>query len=336
MTVALSVLDLVPHCTGSTPADALRRTVDLARLAERLGYVRYWFAEHHALASVASSAPEILIGHIASATQRIRVGSGGVMLPNHVPLKVAETFRTLEALHPGRIDLGLGRAPGTNGNATRALRAAGGEHFSALMNELLRFGSDQPYGPGHPYAKVTAMPTGVALPPVWILGSSGASAAAAGAAGFGYSFASHFSTEPPAPAFAAYREAFKPTPAFPKPHAILGVQVVCAETDAKADELAQSMDLTWLRINRNQYLPIPSVQEAAEYEWSEFDRQEVREQRRLSIVGSPATVRERIAAMVAATQADEVMIVTNIHGHAERLRSYELLTEAFTGLCKAA
>lgn len=336
MTVALSVLDLVPHCTGSNPAEALRRTVDLARLAERLGYVRYWFAEHHALASVASSAPEILIGHIASATSRIRVGSGGVMLPNHVPLRIAESFRTLEALHPDRIDLGLGRAPGTNGNATRALRAAGSEHFSALINELLRFGSDQPYGPGHPYAKVTAMPTGVPLPPIWILGSSGASAAAAGSAGFGYSFASHFSPEPPAPAFAAYREAFKPSPAFPKPHAILGVQVVCAETDAKADELAQSMDLTWLRINRNQYLPIPSPEEVAEYEWSEFDRQEVREQRRLSIVGSPATVRERIAAMVDATQADEVMIVTNIHGHAERLRSYELLTEAFAELRKAA
>ncbi len=327
MTFALSVLDLVPVCTGSTPAEALRRTVDLARLAERLGYARYWFAEHHALASVASSAPEILIGHIASATTTIRVGSGGVMLPNHIPLRVAEVFRTLEALHPGRIDLGIGRAPGTNGNAVRALRAAGGEHFSALMNELVRFGGAG-YGPGHPYAKVTAMPTEVPLPPIWILGSSGASAAAAGAAGFGYSFASHFSPEPPAPAFEAYRAAFKPSEAFPKPHAILGVSVVCAETDARADELAQSMDLTWLRINRNQYLPIPSPAEAAAYEWSEYDRQEVREQRRLSVVGSPGTVCARIAAMVRDTGADEVMIVSNIHGHAERLRSYELLTAA--------
>jgi len=328
MDVALSVLDLVPISTGSSPAEALRRTVDLARLAERLGYARYWFAEHHALASVASSSPEILIGHVASATRSIRVGSGGVMLPNHIPLRVAEVFRTLEALHPGRIDLGIGRAPGTNGNATRALRAAGGEHFSALMNELLRFGGSG-YGPGHPYAKVTAMPTGVALPPIWVLGSSGASAASAGAAGFGYSFASHFSTEPPAPAFRAYREAFKPSDAFPTPHAILGVSVVCAETDARADELAQSMDLTWLRINRNEYLPIPSPEEAAAYDWSESEREEVRQQRRLSVVGSPATVRARIEAMVDDTGANEVMIVSNIHGHAERLRSYELLTAAF-------
>ncbi|WP_439641505.1 LLM class flavin-dependent oxidoreductase [Nevskia sp.] len=336
MNVALSVLDLVPNCTGSNPAEALRRTVDLARLAERLGYARYWFAEHHSLASVASSAPEILIGHIASATTSIRVGSGGMMLPNHIPYRMAEIFRTLEALHPGRIDLGIGRAPGTNGAATRALRAAGSEHFSAMMNELVRFGGDQPYGPGHPYAKVTAMPTGVPLPPVWILGSSGASAAAAGAAGFGYSFASHFSTEPPAPAFRAYREAFKPSANFPKPHAILGVQVVCAETDARADELAQSMDLTWLRINRNQYLPIPSPEEAAAYDWTEIDREEVRQQRRLSIVGSPATVRARIAALVEDTGADEVMIVTNLHGHAERLASYELLTAAFAEQRRAA
>lgn len=336
MNFALSVLDLVPVCTGSTPAEALRRSVDLARLAERLGYARYWLAEHHALASVASSAPEILIGHIASATTSIRVGSGGMMLPNHIPYRLAEIFRTLEALHPGRIDLGIGRAPGTNGAASRALRAAGSEHFSSMMNELLRFGGDQPYGPGHPYARVTAMPTGVPLPPMWILGSSGASAAAAGAAGFGYSFASHFSTEPPGPAFRAYREAFKPSAAFPKPHAILGVSVVCAETDAKADELAQSMDLTWLRINRNQYLPIPSPAEAAAHEWTDMDREDVRQQRKLSIVGAPATVRARIEAMVEATQADEVMIVTNIHSHAERLASYERLTEAFAEQRKAA
>lgn len=336
MNFALSVLDLVPVCTGSSPAEALRRSVDLARLAERLGYVRHWFAEHHALASVASSAPEILIGHIASATTSIRVGSGGMMLPNHIPYRVAELFRTLEALHPGRIDLGIGRAPGTNGAATRALRAAGSEHFSAMMNELVRFGGDQPYGPGHPYAKVTAMPTGVPLPPMWILGSSGASAAAAGAAGFGYSFASHFSTEPPAPAFRAYREAFKPSAAFPKPHAILGVSVVCAETDAKADALAQSMDLTWLRINRNQYLPIPSPAEAAAHDWTEIDREDVRQQRKLSIVGSPGTVRDRIEALVRETSADEVMIVTNIHGHAERLRSYELLSDALAEQRKAA
>ncbi len=203
MPVPLSVLDLAPVPTGTTPAEALRRTVDLARLAEKLGYARYWFAEHHGMASVASSAPEILIGHIASATTTLRVGSGGIMLPNHTPLKVAETFRTLAALHPNRIDLGLGRAPGSDGNASRALRAVDGGQFPALLSELLAFTGQVPFPEHHPLRHVVATPAEVPLPPIYLLGSSGASAHWAGSSGMGYSFASHFSPEPAAPAFRA-------------------------------------------------------------------------------------------------------------------------------------
>lgn len=324
----LSVLDLVPVCAGTPPSASIRRSVDLVQLAERLSYQRLWYAEHHSLASVASSAPEVLIGHAAANTRTIRVGSGGVMLPNHAPLRIAESFHTLEALHPGRIDLGLGRAPGSEPAASRALRSMGGEAFSQLMTELLSF-SRKRYPPGHWFHRVRAMPDDVTLPPVWILGSSGASAAAAGSAGLGYSFASHFSAEPAAPAFAAYREAFRPSEAFPRPHTILGVAAVCAETDAEAQRQALTMDLTWLRIGRGEYLELPSLEEALAYPWTDGDRAELARARGPSVVGSPATVRAQIEAMAADCGADEVMVVTNIHDHAARLRSYELIAEAF-------
>ena len=328
MNIPLSVLDLAPVATGTTAAQALRQTVDLARLAERLGYVRYWFAEHHSMASVASAAPEILIGHVASATRTIRVGAGGIMLPNHAPLRIAEVFKTLEALHPGRIDLGVGRAPGSQPAPSRALRAQGGEQFPALMSELLTLGRGG-YASGHPYHRVTVTPGDVMLPPIWILGSSGASASSAAAAGMGYSFASHFSPEPAAPAFSAYRESFRPSEQFPKPHAILGVAVVCAETDAHAHYLASTMELAWLRISRGEFLPLPTPEEARAYPWSEAERDHLRYSRGPSVIGSPTTVRAQIEAMVSASGADEVMVVSNLHSHAERLRSYELLSGAF-------
>ncbi|GAC1634394.1 MAG: LLM class flavin-dependent oxidoreductase [Nevskia sp.] len=328
MNLPLSVLDLAPVPAGTPPSQALRQIVDLARLAERLGYVRYWFAEHHSMASVASAAPEILIGHAASATRTIRVGAGGMMLPNHAPLRLAEAFKTLAALHPGRIDLGIGRAPGSEPAASRALRAQGGEQFPQLMSELLTL-SRKGYGPGHPYARVKVTPDDVELPPIWILGSSGASAGAAAGAGLGYSFASHFSPEPAAPAFAAYRDAFRPSEPFPKPHAILGIAAVCAESDAEATYLASTMELAWLRIARGEFLPLPSPEEATAYPWSEAERDQLRYARGPSVVGSPATVRAGIEAMAADCGADEVMVVTNVYDHAARLRSYELLSAAF-------
>ena len=329
MSIPLSILDLVPVPTGTTAAEALRRTVDLARLGERLGYVRYWFAEHHSMPSVASSAPEILIGHIAAATTTLRVGSGGIMLPNHTPLKVAETFRTLAALHPNRIDLGIGRAPGSDGNASRALRAADGNDFPALLAELLAFTGQRAFPDNHPYRRIVAVPGEVPLPPITLLGSSGASAQWAGSAGMGYSFASHFSPEPAGPAFRAYRKSFRPSADFARPHAILGVAVVCAPTDAEADYLATTMDLAWLRIRRGEFKPLPSPEEALAYPYSRAEREAVREYRSRTVIGGPATVQAQIEQLVKDSGADEVMAVCNIHDHGARLGSYTLLAGAF-------
>ncbi|MCC2657298.1 MAG: class flavin-dependent oxidoreductase [Panacagrimonas sp.] len=326
--IPLSVLDLAPVPEGTPPSFAARRTVDLARIAERRGYVRYWFAEHHSMPSVASSAPEVLIGHIASATTRIRVGSGGIMLPNHAPLRVAEAFHTLAALHPGRIDLGIGRAPGSEAGSSRALRAFNGEQFSPLMSELL-FLSQARFSPGHPLAKVRVMPDDVRLPPVWILGSSGASAAAAGASGFGYAFASHFSPEPAAPAVAAYKSSFDASDQFPRPHAIVAVGVICAPTEAEAQDMAMSMELVWLRMSRGEHLPLPSPEEAKAYPWTEAERLAVQRMRGPAVVGTPAQVRAGLEAMRNESDADELMIVTNTWNHESRLRSYELVADVF-------
>jgi luciferase family oxidoreductase group 1 len=327
----LSVLDLAPIPAGVSPATALRRTPDLARLAERLGYTRLWYAEHHGMPSVGSSAPEVLIANAAAVTQRLRLGPGGIMLPNHSPLRVAELFRTLNALHPGRIDLGLGRAPGADRNASRALRAFDGEQFPDLLAELLAFdGRDGGFPAGHPLQDVRAMPDDAPLPPVWILGSSGASARLAGELGMGYSFASHFSPTPAAPAFAAYRAAFVPSPQFPRPHAILGVAACCAETRERAEFLAGTMQLAWLRIRSGQYLPLPTPEEAQAYPYSAAELGSVRHYRQLTLVGTPADVRAALLQRVTECGADEAMITTNLHDHAARLRSYELIARACT------
>lgn len=279
--------------------------------------------------SVASSAPEILIGHIAGVTKNIRVGSGGIMLPNHTPLKVAETFRTLEALYPGRIDLGLGRAPGSDQAASRALEASDGHDFSQQLAELLAFCGQTEFSNNHPFRNVIAIPDDALLPPIWILGSSGASARLAGNAGMGYSFASHFSPTPAAPAFNAYVDSFKPSAPFAKPHTILGVAVVCAATDEEADHLATTMDLAWLRIRRGEFRPLPSPEEAKVYPYTIYEREAVQEYRSRTVIGNPQNVKAQIESLVRDSGADEVMVVTNLHGHAERLRSYELLADVF-------
>lgn len=328
MPLPLSVLDVAPIASGSSASEALQRTTDLARLADRLGYTRYWFAEHHGMATIASSSPEVLIAHAAAATERIRVGSGGIMLPNHVPLKLAEVFHTLEALHPGRIDLGIGRAGGTDPQTLRALRAFDPDQFPAQMAELLAFSRGE-IPEDHPFGSVRVVPGDVDLPPIWLLGSSGASARYAGSLGLGYAFASHFSPSPAAPAFEAYRAAFEPSADFSEPHAILAVSAVCAETEAEADRLASSMDLAWVRLQRGAFEPIPSPEEALAYDYTPQDRAVVARYRALQVIGAPEAVRERIEAMAAEAGADEVMITANIHDHAARLRSYELIAEAF-------
>lgn len=324
----LSVLDLVPVGSGSDAVQALRHSTELARLADRLGYARYWFAEHHGMPSIASSSPEILIAHIAAATERIRVGSGGIMLQNHVPLKLAEAFHTLEALHPGRIDLGIGRAPGTDPATSRALRPFGPNEFAEQMQELTGLSrGDLPEG--HAFRGVRVIPAGVELPPIWLLGSSGASARFAGSLGIGYSFASHFSKAPASPAVRAYRESFEPSERFPRPHAILAVSVICAEAEEEADHLAATGDLVWVRLQRGELEPLPTPEEARAYPYTPQERAVAEGYRALQFIGTPDSVRPRLERAAKEAGADEVMVTTTVHDPAARRRSYQLLAEAF-------
>jgi luciferase family oxidoreductase group 1 len=322
--VPLSVLDLAPVRAGMTATDALREAVDLARHTERLGYTRYWFAEHHGMASIASSAPEILIEHIASATSRLRVGSGGIMLPNHTPLRVAEAFHTLAALHPGRIDLGLGRAPGTDPATSRALRPFDGEQFPDLVRELLAL-SRRTFPAEHPFGSVHVVPADVELPPIWVLGSSGAMAAFAGSLGLGYSFARHFSPNPPLPAVRAYREHFVPSYQFPSSHVILGVSVICAPTEEEAEYQAASTDLAWVRLHRREFAPLPSPEEAIAYQYSPQERVIVDANRQRHFIGTPFKVANTIRHLVDDTGADEIMVTSMMYGRDARFQAYELL-----------
>lgn len=326
----LSVLDLSPVAAGSSGAVALRNSLDLAQLADHLGYTRYWVAEHHNLPSVASSAPEIMIGQIAATTARIRVGSGGVMLPNHAPLMVAERFKVLEALFPGRIDLGIGRAPGTDPVTSFALRRRqdNGDDFLERFQELLLF-ERRGFPQGHPFQAVYAMPKDIALPPIWLLGSSGYSAQLAAMVGSGFAFAHHFSDHDAVAPMLGYREQFKPSETLARPYAILGCAVVCADSEAEAERLATTIDLNWVRRARGEYLPLASPEEATAYPYSAVDRERIRARRARLFVGTPENVRERLAPLIAATQADELMVTTMIYDHASRRRSYELLAQAF-------
>ena len=329
--VALSVLDLSPVAAGSSGAVSLRNSLDLARLADRLGYTRYWLAEHHNLPSIASSAPDIMIGQVAAATERIRVGSGGVMLPNHAPLMVAERFKVLEALFPGRIDLGLGRAPGTDPVTSYALRRrqnTGEDDFLERLQELLLFESNA-FPEGHPFRSVRAMPQDVALPPIWLLGSSGYSAQLAAALGAGFSFAHHFADHDPVAAMLSYRDQFKPSAARQAPYAILACAAVCADSEAEAQRLASTIDLNFVRRARGEYLPLASPEEALAYAYAPVDRERIRANRRRVFVGSPASIKERLVPIIEATAADELMITTMIYDHAARKRSFALLAEAF-------
>jgi len=330
--VPLSILDLSPITTGHSGAVALNNSLDLARFADRLGFTRYWCAEHHNLPSVASSAPEIMIGQIAAVTKHMRIGAGGVMLPNHAPLAVAERYRVLNALFPGRIDLGLGRAPGTDQVTSYALRRHQGDpnqdDFLQRFQELMLFESGG-FPEGHPFRNVRAMPADVELPPIWLLGSSGYSAELAAAVGTGFSFAHHFSDFDPVGPMRFYRENFKPSAARAKPYAILGVAAVAADTDAEAERLASTIHLNFVRRSRGEYLPLASPEEAAAYPYTPADRERIARNRARVIAGSPATVRTRLTPLIEETQADEIMITTMIYDHAARKHSYELLAGAF-------
>ncbi|QRP44481.1 LLM class flavin-dependent oxidoreductase [Amycolatopsis sp. FDAARGOS 1241] len=320
--VPLSVLDLAPISEGQGVGDALRNTIDLARHAERLGYRRYWLAEHHNMPGIASSATVVLIGSVAGATESIRVGSGGIMLPNHAPLVVAEQFGTLEALHPGRIDLGIGRAPGTDQRTALALRGPGGltaENFPEQLMELLE------YFERDPARGVNAVTAEGNKPPLWLLGSSGFSAQLAGRLGVPFSFAHHFASENTLPAVQLYRENFRPSEVLQEPYVMLGVAVVAAETDERAQFLAGPSGLSFLSLRRGRPVALPTPEEAAEYPYTEADRAFLADRFGSSVIGSPETVRKGLEQLLADSGADELMITTQVHGHEDRVRSYELV-----------
>ena len=331
--IPLSILDLSPVSAGSTGAQALRNSLDLAQFADRLGFTRYWLAEHHNMPAIASSAPEIMIGQIAAITRRIRVGSGGVMLPNHAPLMVAERFKVLEALFPGRIDLGLGRAPGTDPATSYALRRRQGiseeDDFLDRFNELMLL-ENRGFPAGHPFHKVRAMPADVALPPIYLLGSSDYSAQLAGQIGAAFAFAHHFATFDAAEAMRLYRDNFKPSASHDKPYAILGTHVVCADTDEQAERLAATVDLNIVRRAKGEYLPLASPEDAAAYDYTGVDRARIAQNRARMSVGSAVTVKAKLAPLIEATQADELMVTTMIFSHEARKHSYELLAQAFS------
>jgi len=326
--VKLSVLDILPVPSGSEAREVLARARDLAQLADRVGYERIWYAEHHGMESIAATSPDLMIAHLAPFTERIRLGAGGVMIPNHAPLQVVERYRTLEALHPGRIDLGIGRAPGTDPLTSQALRAVPGQYTGELVAELMAFAHDA-FPQGHPLGRVRVVPGGVQMPPIWLLGSSGASARMAGELGRGYAFAAHFSPAPAAPAIRAYRESFVPSEDFPKPRVILGLAVVCAETEQEARELSSSIEIHFKRIRSGERGPLPSPAEARDLGWS-ADAPLEGPMAGMLIAGTPETVRREIEARAAAADADEVMVATLVHDHGARLRSYELLAATAT------
>ncbi len=278
--------------------------------------------------SLACPAPEVLIAHVAALTARIRVGSGGVMLPNHVPLQVAERFRTLEALHPGRIDLGIGRAPGTDPVTSRALRSFDAQRFPEMLQEMVGLAAGT-LAEDHAFHKVRVVPDDVPLPPIWLLGSSGASAQYAGSMGLGYGFAAHFSLTSPVAPMLAYRDAFQPSDAFREPHAILALSVVCAGTEEEARRLSGPLELVRVRLHRGERKRMPSPEEAAAYPWSPEEVAVAEQYRAMHIAGDPEGARAEIEARAAEARADEVMVFTSVYDPVDRLRSYELLAEAF-------
>jgi luciferase family oxidoreductase group 1 len=326
--IPLSILDLAPIAEGRTTHEALSETVNLARHGEALGYTRLWYAEHHGMPSIGSVSPEVLIANSAAATTAIRVGSGGVMLLNHAPLRIVEAFRTLEALHPGRIDLGLGRAPGGDRLAMQAMRTGGGEEFSSYFAEMMAFDEER-FPPEHPFSRFRVAPGGVSLPPVYLLGSSGSSAHAAGQVGLGYAFAAHFSGTPGGPAISAYRRGFVPSRAFPEPHAIVCLSAICAPTDAEAEFLSLSQAVSWALFHSGEVRRLLSPEAAAEQRLTDHQKAIIAEQSRLWIIGGPQRVKAMIEEKLEETGADEVMITTTMWDYALRRRSYSLLAEAF-------
>jgi luciferase family oxidoreductase group 1 len=325
--VPLGVLDLAPVPEGSTAGDALRATIELARKTEDLGFTRFWVAEHHGMPGVASSSPPVLIGHIADATRTIRVGSGGVMLPNHSSLVVAEQFGMLEALHPGRIDLGIGRAPGTDQATAQALHHGGPDDFPQQLTDLLGFFTGQ-WPENHPYRTVHAVPGEGDGPDLWLLGSSGYSAQVAGALGIPFAFAHHFMPQNTLPALDLYRKSFRPSAELDKPYSMIAAGVICADTDEHAKFLAGASALSFLKLRTGHPGKVPTPQEAAAYPYSDLEQAFIEDRQSTQHIGTPGTVIEGLSHLIKQAGVDELMITTQTHNPADRLHSFELVAAA--------
>ncbi|WP_233531468.1 LLM class flavin-dependent oxidoreductase [Paenibacillus alkalitolerans] len=324
MTV-LSVLDLAPVVHGGTAADTFRNTLDLARHVERWGYRRYWLAEHHNIPGIASSATSVVIGYVAAGTSKIRVGSGGIMLPNHAPLVIAEQFGTLESMYPGRIDLGLGRAPGSDQLTARALRRGlnhDGQDFPQLLEELRGY-----FSPAPGAKSVRAHPGEGLDIPIWLLGSSGFSARLAGELGLPFAFASHFAPDYLLPALELYRSSFRPSGTLDKPYAMVAINVVAADTNEEAKRLSTSHQLAFLNIIRGRSGLLSPPVDSMDQFWSEYEKEMVKSQLKYTVAGDPDAVREGVATIVEMTRADEIIASGQIYDHSARLRSFEILAD---------
>jgi luciferase family oxidoreductase group 1 len=326
--VPISILDLVPVILGETPREALRKSLDLAQHAERFGYTRYWVAEHHNMTAIASAATSVVIGYLAGGTKTIRVGSGGIMLPNHSPLVIAEQFGTLESLHPGRIDLGLGRAPGTDQRTLAALRRdpRRADDFPRDVLELQSL-----LAPVKPGQAVRAVPGYGTEVPIWILGSSLFGAELAAALGLPYAFASHFAPASLFDALEIYRKEFRPSKQLDHPYAMVGVNVVAADTDEEARRLFTTIQQSFTNLVRGKGGKLqPPIDNIDEY-WTPAEKRQASRMLEYSIVGSPETVRPELLSFAAQTKADELMVVCSLYDHTARVRSYEIVAEIANG-----
>jgi luciferase family oxidoreductase group 1 len=329
--IKLSVLDQSPIISGTTPAQAVRETIELAQKAEQWGYHRYWMAEHHSIAALADPCPEILLTRVAAETKTIRVGTGGILLPYYSAFKVAEQFRMLEALYPGRVDLGIGRAPGGDQTTAMAMgegRYPAAENFPEQVQYLVAY-LDKALPADHPYARVNVQPEGSTSPPVWLLGSSDYSGALAAQLGLSFAFAHFISAQGGDGVMRDYKRRFEPSVRQPEPHALVCVFVICAETQSAAERLAQSVDLRRLNMDYGVNKPVPTLAEAESYAYTEADRKRIQHQRRRVVLGTPEKVREQLLVLRDLFEADELMVITITGDYASRARSYQLVAGAF-------
>jgi luciferase family oxidoreductase group 1 len=323
----LSVLDLSPVGAGVAPSQAVRESIELAIVADGLDYTRYWFAEHHNMASIATSAPEVLIAHAAARTRRIRIGAGGIMIPNHTPLHVVEVFRTLEALHPGRIDLGLGRAPGTDPVTAAALRRRGDAEVNHLLAELLAF-EDGQFPQGHPFAEIVPMPSDVGCSSIWMLGSTLAGASIGAQLGVPYAFAGHFAMRQARDAIAHYRKRFEPSRRLAAPYAMCAVTVICGADDEDARRLAAPVRVAIVNSRTGRRAPIPSVEDALSHSFTPAEQAVADDFLAGAVIGGPGHVRDRLRALARDLDADELMVSSLVPSFEARRRSLEWIAAA--------